>query len=111
MRKLYLAGPYSHPEESVRHERFVKLNVLSGLLMAQGNIVFSPISMTHPIATMCDLPLGFDFWEAQDRAFIEWCDALYVAMLPGWDESVGVEKEVRIAKEMGKPVDFLKVPS
>jgi hypothetical protein len=84
---------------------------MSGLLMAQGNIVFSPISMSHPIATMCDLPLGFDFWEAQDRAFIEWCDALFVAMVPGWDESVGVEKEVRIAKEMGKPVEYLKVPS
>lgn len=109
MRKIYLAGPYSHPDSLVREQRFTMLNKVAAILMAQKDIVFSPISMTHPIATECNLPLGWDFWEANDRAFIEWCDVLVVAKLPGWKESAGVEKEIAIAKGMGKEVAFLKV--
>ena len=76
--------------------------------MNAGNIVFSPIAHSHPIAVQCELPLGWDFWHQFDKAFIDWCDALIVLKLPGWDTSVGVNAEIKIAEEMGKPVEYME---
>jgi hypothetical protein len=36
-------------------------------------------------------------------------DKLVVAQMEGWKESVGVQKEIKIARENDIPVEFLKV--
>lgn len=109
MRKVYLASPYSHKSAFVRQDRFNKACRIAGNLMNAGNIVFSPIAHSHPIAMQCDLPLGWDFWSKFDHTFIGWCDVVMVAMIPGWEGSKGVAAEIAIAEEMGKEVAFLDV--
>ena len=74
--------------------------------MAQGHIVYSPISHSHPIAVQCDLPLDYDHWEEADKAFIDWCDAVYVVRIPGWKKSTGVTKEIEYARSQGKGVIY-----
>ena len=106
--KIYLACPYSHPDPAVREARFEAVNRAAAQLMRLGHSVFSPISMTHPIAEAADLPKGWDFWAAQDLPFLEWCDKVVVLMLPGWKESTGVDEEVRIALDMGKIVEYIR---
>lgn len=108
MRRIYLASPYSHPSPCVRINRWNAVCRAAGELMNAGTIVFSPIAHSHPISVQCDLPLGWDFWSAFDRAYIEWCDALMVLQLPGWKESVGVRAEIEIARDVGKPVEFME---
>ena len=71
-------------------------------------LVFSPISHTHPIAAAGNLPVGWEFWKQYDLTFIEWCDELYVLMADGWRESTGVTAEIKLAKELGKPVRYLE---
>ncbi len=105
--KIYLACPYSDLNPSVRSARFEQVNLAAGKLMNEGHLVFSPISHTHPIAIACNLPLDFDFWEAYDRTFLEWCDMMYVLTLDDWLKSKGVIKEMDIAKELGKPIHFI----
>lgn len=105
--KIYLATPYSHPDREVRLDRFEAVNEAAAKLMETGNTVYSPISHTHPIAEAGNLPLGWDYWERVDRAFIEWADAIYVLRLVGWEESKGVKAEIAIAEELGKPVAFI----
>ena len=46
---IYLAAPYSHPDPGVRERRFRAINRAAAALIAEGRIVFSPISMSHPI--------------------------------------------------------------
>lgn len=46
------------------------------------------------------IPHEIDFWYQYDFEWLEKCDAVY--RLPG--ESVGADKEVERAKELGKPV-------
>jgi hypothetical protein len=53
------------------------------------------------------LPSTWAFWRGQDYAFLERCDELVVLMLDGWGESVGVQGEIGIAQELGKPIRFL----
>jgi len=113
---VYLACPYSHYDRAVRVARFEAANRAAGKLMMRGKHVFSPISHTHPIVGACDLPLGFDFWEAFDRAFLIVCRKLYVLGLDGWDMSQGVQAEIQIARELGLPVvhlppQFASVPT
>jgi hypothetical protein len=106
----YLAVPYSHPDPAIRLARFKAANIAAGALMQQGEIVFSPISHTHPIAEECELPKGWEFWQAFDRAYLAQSRRLVVLCIDGWQESVGVSAEILIAKEMGLPVEFISCP-
>jgi hypothetical protein len=110
MKKIYLACPYSHPEAAVRETRFQQVNAVAADLMLRGNMVFSPISHTHPIALAGDLPKGWNFWAAYDKTFIQWCDEVWVLTLEGVCDSVGVRAEIDLADRMGKVVRYISAP-
>jgi hypothetical protein len=46
---IYLGSPYTHPDPKVREERFEKATRAAAHLVEKGHIVYSPITMTHPI--------------------------------------------------------------
>ena len=100
---IYLASPYSHEDPRVRDQRFDEVSAAAAALMARGVQLFCPISHTHPIAVMGDLPKGFEFWETYDRWFLERCDAIVIAKINGWRQSKGVTAEREIAAELGLP--------
>lgn len=104
---IYLASPYSHPDELVRHERFERLLAVVAQFMNEGYLVFSPIAHSHPVAVRHDLPGDWEFWKRIDAAFISVCGAVWVLCIEGWRESKGVAAEIEIAREMGKPVYFI----
>ena len=104
MKKIYLAIPYSHSFEYMRELRFEIANQEAARLMAEGYIVFSPISHSHPIAVQCNLPKDYEFWKQFDEAFIDWCDELHIVCAPGWKESRGVAREIKYAKKQGKVI-------
>lgn len=104
MIKIYLACPYTHPDMSIKIQRFEAANKKAGELMDRGYIVFSPISMTHPIAIAHDLPGHWGFWEKQDTPFIEWCDEFHIYCLPGWEKSEGIKAEYELAVKLNKRV-------
>jgi hypothetical protein len=106
---VYLACPYNHPDRAVRVRRFEAVNRVAAKLMNEGLHVFSPISHTHPIAEAGNLPLGWDYWQQYDRAYLTHCHKLIVLMLDGWRESKGVAGEVAIAEELGLPVEYIVV--
>jgi nucleoside 2-deoxyribosyltransferase len=103
---IYLASPYSHPDPAVREQRFRAACRAAVALLRAVQVVFSPITHSHPLAQH-GLPGNWQFWERYDRAFLERCDEVVVLMLDGWGESVGVQAEIRIAWELGKPVRYL----
>jgi len=104
---VYLAVPYSHTEREMLEIRFQAVNRVAGILMSKGEHVFSPISHSHPIADMWELPRSWEFWEGQDRAILVACRKLAVLMLDGWKESSGVSGELEIAREIGVDIEFL----
>lgn len=102
--KIYLAIPYTGMEE----KSYDKANEVAAYLIINKHIVFSPITHNHPLRLENDdVPGTWEFWEKYDRAFLEWCDALCVVRLEGWKKSVGVQAEIKIAKELGKPIFHL----
>lgn len=103
----YLACPYSHPDPAVRQARYEAVNRVAAKLMAEGMVIYSPISHTHSIALAGDLPKDWAFWEKFDRAYLECSNKIIVLMLDGWQESKGVKAEIEIARTLGLPVEFL----
>jgi len=104
---IYLASPYSHPECNVRIQRFVDVCRYAATLMAGGELVYSPIAHTHPIADVGELPTDWTYWEKLDTWFIERCDKVVVLMLNGWHESKGIKAEIEIAERLGKPIVYV----
>lgn len=105
---IYLASPYSHPDPAVREQRFRAACRATVALLCAGEHVFSPIVHSHPLVAFA-MPTAWAFWERIDRAHLERCDEVMVLMLDGWAHSVGVREELRIARELGRPVRFLEV--
>lgn len=100
MRKVYLASPYSHPDESIRVRRYEAAVKVAAKIMQLGNACFSPISHTHAIGL--EIPQEkHEFWMAQDIPFLLSCDELWVLCLDGWDKSKGVAEEIEVAKKHG----------
>jgi nucleoside 2-deoxyribosyltransferase len=102
----YLASPYSHPDPAVREERYRAACRAAAALLLAGQPVFSPIAHSHPLVEY-GLPADWSFWQRYDRELLERCDEVVVLMLDGWEESVGVREEIRLARAMGKPVRYL----
>lgn len=104
---IYLASPYSHPTPAVKEQRFQGVLKAAADLMAQGEIVFSPIAHCHPIAVTFGVPGNWEYWEKYDKAFIEVCDRFIILKLEGWETSVGVEAERKYAASLGKNIEFI----
>ena len=103
---IYLASPYSHPDTDVRQERFDAACRAAAALLRQGKTTFSPIAHSHVLCRY-GLPLDWEFWRQHDLQYLAACTEVVVLMLDGWAESVGVQAEIKIARELGKPVTFL----
>jgi len=103
---IYLASPYSHPDAGVRQQRFEAACRAAAELFRRGATVFSPIAHSHAICSY-GLPLDWRFWQRHDQRYLEACDEVVVLMLDGWRGSVGVQAEIAIARELGKPVTYL----
>lgn len=108
MKLSYLAAPYSHPYDYIRAQRFDAVTKVAGRLMARGYFVFSPITHTHPMALAWGLDKGYEFWQDYNREMLNRSDALWILMIDGWQDSVGVKNEWQHAKATGKEVEWLK---
>lgn len=110
MKKIYLAAPYTHTIMGIREWRVKEVNKKAAELMMRGNLVFSPLSHSHPISAYCSVdPCDHDFWLRQDLWVLDICDELNVLCLDGWKESKGIKKEIDYAQQRGIKVVYLEV--
>lgn len=107
-KKIYLAGPYSHALRATRIHRFETSCRIAKTLMLLGYVVLSPVVHSHHLADAYGMPSDWDFWKEQDLPLLEWCDELWVIMLPGWTMSVGVIAEIKEANRQGKQIVLLR---
>ena len=110
---IYLACPYTDPDASVRQLRFDLATAVAADLIRAGHIVYSPITMTHPIDIVLagkSNTLGSDYWVAFDEAFMEMCSEMVVIRLDGWQRSSGIRREIAYFTEHKKPIRYIDPP-
>ena len=103
---IYLVLPYTHKNKEVEDFRALFSDFVLAELSRQGHTVIAPVSMCHHAARRFGLPTDWKFWEKVDSEILKVCDKLMVVQLPGWEESVGVTAEVKLAKEMEKEIVY-----
>lgn len=105
---IYLAAPYSSNHKLIIKQRVLAINHAAGHLFHRGLLVFSPISHCHPIFD-CHNQIESDhiFWAEYNERMISVCDEFIILTLPGWESSLGVTKELGIAKGLNKQISYM----
>lgn len=104
---IYLASPYTHEDKAIEKRRYVQVCRAAGSLIKQGQHIYSPIAHSRAIAEQSDLPHDYEFWAAYDTDMIHRCDEVVVLMLDGWEQSAGVQAEIKIARVLNKPLRYI----
>jgi len=103
---IYVASPYSKSDEKKREDRYLGVCATCAYFVKMGYTVYSPIAHWHPIAKAFGLPIGMEFWRSHDLTMLSKAWKMVVAMIQGWNESDGIEDEVRFAHNNGIPVEY-----
>ena len=104
---IYLASPYQHPKQEIMLARFEAVCAKAAELTLAGHDIFCPIAHSVPMAKYGLPDEWCEFWEKIDTKWIERSEQLWVYKLLGWEESVGVQREIQIATQIGLPVVYL----
>ena len=99
----FLATPFSlHPrglDAAFRDACFT-----AELVRRLGLDVYCPIEETFPVSKRTKIdPLDYQFWQETIAPYIKRCDRLLIAMIDGWEQSVGIEHERREFRRLSKP--------
>jgi Domain of unknown function (DUF1937) len=115
---IYLATPYSinAPANTIegsmlREKRYQEAVSHTVEMSKKGEVIFSPIVHSHPLAVHGGLPGTWDFWSNIDYVFIDNCEKVRVVKMDMWDKSVGITAEIAYAKKIGKEVEYIDVPT
>lgn len=105
---IYLAGPYSSPYTALMKERESIHAIVAVELKKQGNAVYCPIAETVTLAQLGGLSgTSWEDWRQHDLNLLSRCDQIYVLLIDGWKESLGVRGEVKFALKNHMPVYFI----
>ena len=108
---IYLACPYTSPDETTRRDRVEAASWFAADLMAKHDFaVFSPITHGHQVYDHLPPKLGQDhsYWMRQCLPMLRRCDELILIPLPGWQASRGVEIELDFAASAHIPIGFIQ---
>ena len=108
--RIYLASPYSSPEQAVRDYRHRLAWQFTSAHLKRGRATFSPIVNGVALTETGSRLWGFVHWQDYDLSFLQhWATELWVLCLDGWKDSVGVRNEIRVAESLGLPVKYIGV--
>jgi len=104
---IYLASPYSNPDDDKRHENFEKVSKIAADLCAAGHVAFSPITYGHTLLDYKPMPTDWPFWQNFCLTFLEVSDELHVCKIEGWNHSRGVAEEIEFAVKNGIEIKYI----
>lgn len=100
----YLATPYTKYAGGI-DAAFQAAAKLAARLLKNNVRIYSPIAHTHPLAIHGGMdPLDHAIWLPFDEAMMEASDALVVAHMDGWHHSYGIQHEIKVFANAGKPI-------
>lgn len=109
---IYVASAYTHKDPAVREARFkIVRDWVMSEIKATGLSLFAPIAYTHEYARDFGMPFDAKFWYNFNKGFIIPCSEMWVLMMPGWKDSVGIQGEIDLCNQLGIPVVYKELPA
>ena len=92
---VYIASPYSDSDLAVMQARYEVVRDVTLRIICEQKVVipYSPIAYTHQFGEIG----GIDWYE-WDFKFLHRCDRMLVVQMDGWEDSVGIQKELEYCK-------------
>lgn len=107
MIKIFVAGPYNHPDPGVMSARLHAITGWCARLFIEGKSPISPLLVGLNLAKHANLPTDTDTWRVFSETLLKGCDELHVLMVDGWQESKGVGYEIAAAERMGILIEYV----
>jgi hypothetical protein len=104
---VYLAAPYSSPDPECVENRIRAFCSKDSELSGGGIITVSPLFKHLLFINGSKLPSDWAYWERYSYVLLSRCDYLVVLKLPGWEESVGVQGEIKYALDNGINIVYI----
>lgn len=107
-RLVYLATVYRKNPSGlqVAYEEACRL---AARLCINGINIYCPISHGHGLSVLGGInPVDNSFWSARNKPFMDVCDALLVAKMENWRQSVGIKDEEDEFIKAGKPIYYIE---
>ena len=104
---VYMAGPYSGlGDKDVLMSKYMKI---SGMYMMEnpGHHVVSPLFNHYSLHLVPGMGGDYNFWGDYSRNLLKRCDLMLVVMFHGWEESTGVQDEIKTARAAGVPIIYV----
>jgi hypothetical protein len=95
--RVFISGAYSGTPEEIEYNLLRASRVVEEVLNA-GWVPICPNVFWHPFSEFQD----YEFWLEAALGLIETCRVL--VLIPGWERSSGVAKEIARSKELGIPI-------
>ena len=109
---IYLASPYTlngTADETEMQKRYEQVTRCAHMLMAMGMNVFSPITHSHAVQSVrWPLSINTGEWLQIDFAYLRHAHGMAVLMLDGWQNSIGVTREIEFCRKHYIPIMFLQ---
>jgi len=103
--RVYVAGPYSADNVIDVLGNIRRGVALSAQLLAEGYAVFCPFLDFQLALTPYGAMLPKEAYQKNSMAWVDVSDAVLV-LLPGWEKSGGVRREIERASELDIPVFY-----
>ena len=104
---LYLCCPYSHSSPTIREHRYHTSCIAAAKLLQAGIVVFNPLANSIPAEEFGKINLRHDQWMAIDLPILCRSDEILVLSLDGWEQSLGVRKEMFQAMALRKHITLI----
>jgi hypothetical protein len=104
---IYLASPYSHPNPTVRQQRYELVLEISCELARNQIPHYSPIVSSHVVGQVGNLPGDHEYWWKTDKVFMDLCSQGIFVTAQGWKQSKGMEAERLYLEKLQKHFLFL----
>lgn len=105
---IFISSPYSHPDDAIRNENYVKVCKYVADLTSKGHIAISPIVYGHTLLNFKEMPSDWDFWQNFCISLLDKCDEMIIYKMEGWGRSRGIAKEIEYAKSKNIPINFVE---
>jgi len=105
--RVYIAGPYTHKDKAIQERRGEQHCEITSEFLKNGHLTYSPIAETMNLAKYGHMVgTTWDTWREKDQKEVELSDEMWILMLDGWKDSVGVRGEVKHCIRLNKPISL-----